>query len=96
MTSDPHSGIAQWLLAARRVQRGGAVVSFMESTVLPVPLELLLVPLMQTRRRLVWRLAAAALAGCLAGALAGYAAGHLLRASAGEWIVSVVGGGPWP
>ena len=84
----------QRLLAARRVQWGVAVVSFLEATVLPVPMELLLAPLMQARRRILWRLAAAALVGCLAGALAGYAAGHLLRASAGEWIVSVAGGGP--
>ena len=86
--------IMERLVAARCVPGGVAVASLMEATVLPVPLELFLMPLMQAQRQRLWRLAAAALAGCLAGALVGYLAGDLFQASAGDWIVSAAGGGP--
>jgi len=69
-----------------------AGASLLESTVVPVPLEVLLIPLMQLNRNRLWQLAAAALAGCIAGALIGYGAGHFFQETAGRWIVDAAGG----
>ena len=52
------------------------VASFLESLVLPIPLEALLVPLMQKRRDRLWWLAGVALLGCVAGAALGYVVGY--------------------
>jgi len=53
-------------------------VSFLESTVVPIPLETILVPLMQARREKLWWIAASATLGCLVGALLFYAVGYFL------------------
>ncbi len=71
---------------------GVAGASLLESTVMPIPLELLLIPLMQIDRKRMWQPALAALLGCIAGALFGYAAGYFFQASVGGWIVSAAGG----
>ncbi|MGB5984099.1 MAG: VTT domain-containing protein [Desulfobacterales bacterium] len=65
--------------------------SLLEATVVPVPLELLLIPMMQLNRRRMWRLALAALVGCVTGALLGYAAGYGFQSSLGRWIISLSG-----
>ncbi|MFG1489315.1 DedA family protein, partial [Oceanospirillum sp. HFRX-1_2] len=56
------------------------VFSFLESTIIPIPLEFVLVPLMlQASTRRIWLLAGIALLGFLAGATFGYfSAVHLL------------------
>lgn len=54
------------------------VASLLESTILPVPLEAALVPMMAADRAHVLRLATIALAGCLAGAMVGYLVGMTL------------------
>ena len=68
-----------------------AVVSFLESTVLPIPLEVLLVPLMQARRDKLWLLAAAALGGCVLGAVCGYWIGYGLMETVGMQVVEWMG-----
>ena len=64
-----------------------AVVSLLESTVLPIPLEVLLVPLMQARRDKLWLLAGAALLGCVLGAAGGYWIGAVLMDTVGAQVV---------
>lgn len=80
ITKSPHT---RWAVAG---------ASLLESTVVPIPLELLLIPLMQIDRKRMWQLALAALLGCIAGASFGYAAGYFFQASVGGWIVSAAGG----
>ncbi|GBL06184.1 YqaA family protein [Glaciecola sp. KUL10] len=53
-------------------------ISFLESTIVPIPLETILVPLMQTRREKLWLIAVMATIGCLIGALLFYALGYFL------------------
>ena len=77
---------------SRHTRWGVAGASLLESTVMPIPLELLLIPLMQINRSRMWQLALAALLGCIAGALFGYAAGYFFEASVGDWVVSAAGG----
>jgi len=66
---------------------GTGVASLAETTVLPVPIEVVLAPLMQSERRRMWWLATAALLGCLLGGLAIYLAGMLLFDSLGLWLL---------
>ena len=67
------------------------VASFLESIIVPIPLEAVLVPLMQKRRDRLWLLATIALAGCVAGAAAGYFVGHAFMETAGQWFVAKTG-----
>ncbi|WP_198556278.1 YqaA family protein [Glaciecola sp. 33A] len=54
------------------------LASLLESTIIPIPLEALLVPLMQKRREKLWLIALMATVGCLIGALLGYLVGYFL------------------
>ncbi len=68
-----------------------AVASFLESIIVPIPLEAVLVPLMQKRRDRLWLLATVALAGCIAGAAVGYYVGYGFMQTAGLWFVEQTG-----
>lgn len=57
---------------------GITLASFLESTVVPIPLEAIMVPVMQKRRESLWLIALLATVGCLLGALLGYAFGYFL------------------
>lgn len=77
---------------SRHTWWGIFAASFSESIVVPIPLELLLIPMMQLNRSRMWNFALAALLGCIVGASFGYAVGLWLLGSVGEWIVSLYGG----
>ncbi len=63
-------------LANSRV--GVGVLSMGESTVVPIPLEAIIMPLMIAWPRRAWSIAAAALVGCLIGSSIFYVLGNLL------------------
>ncbi|MFD1383862.1 YqaA family protein [Rhodanobacter aciditrophus] len=63
------------------------VASFLESTVVPIPLEAVMVPLMQASREKLWLIALMATLGCLIGALAGYGLGYFLFDLVGDWVI---------
>lgn len=78
--SDPEAGGAarrepHWAERMAHSRLGMGVLSFGESTVVPIPLETLMVPLMIAYPRRAWVLAAAALVGALLGATVMYFAG---------------------
>lgn len=77
------------LITSRHLVWGTLVASFAESTVVPIPLETVLVPAMQANRSRLWALAGAALIGCILGALLGYAIGYWLFGTIGEQLVSL-------
>lgn len=79
------------LITSKHLVWGTFVASFAESTVVPIPLEAVLIPAMQANRDRLWLLAGAALAGCIVGALVGYAIGYWLFGAIGEQIVSWFG-----
>ena len=60
------------------------LLSAMETTILPIPIELVMVPYMLERPRQLWWVAAVTLVGCLVGALVGYAVGYFLFDSIGS------------
>lgn len=77
---------------SRRIYLGLGVASVLESTVVPIPLETILIPLLQANRRRLWPLAIASVLGCIVGAILGYGAGRLVFETVGLWIVDVAGG----
>lgn len=91
MESDDRSGTVQsWL---SRLNRSGHAlwllsgVSFLETIIVPVPIELVLVPFMVANRDRLWRSALVVTAGCLAASLVGYGAGYWLFESLGQWAI---------
>jgi membrane protein YqaA with SNARE-associated domain len=73
---------------SRNMLRGITIASFLESTIVPIPLEAVLIPLMQARREKLWLIALMATLGCIAGALLGYTLGYYLFDIAGEWVIN--------
>ncbi len=66
------------------------VAGFLESSFLPVPLEVILVPAFLKNRKRAWIYATLALAGCLLAAATFYAIGALLYGSIGQDIVQIL------
>ena len=79
------------LVTSRRVVWGTFFASFAESTVVPVPLEAVLIPAMQANRDRLWRLAGAALLGCIVGALVGYGVGYWLSGAVEDRLIAMFG-----
>lgn len=78
-------------LAASRHDLGFiGVLSFMEALIIPIPLELILIPYMVKEQGRAWQIATAALAGCLIGALVGYGIGLALFETVGRWILEAL------
>lgn len=73
---------ALWLLFA---------VSFLETIVIPIPIETVLIPFFLTNRDRLWRTAAMVTAGCLAAAAVGYAIGFFLFESLGHSVIEQFG-----
>ena len=72
---------------SKHMLSGITITSFLESTIVPIPLEAVLVPLMQARREKLWLIALMATLGCIVGALFGYALGYYLFDVVGDWII---------
>lgn len=60
---------------SRYLLPGVTLASFLESTIVPIPIETLLIPLSQLRRDKVWHIATVATLGCILGALLAYMIG---------------------
>jgi len=73
---------------SKHMLSGITIASFLESTIVPIPLEAVLVPLMQARREKLWTIALMATLGCIVGALFGYALGYYLFDVVGDWIIN--------
>lgn len=76
------------LVQSRHMLKGVTVASFLESTIVPIPLEAVLLPLMQARRDKLWLIALMATLGCVLGALFGYALGFYLFDLIGDWAIA--------
>ena len=79
-------------LAAHRHARWGlAGVAFIESSVFPIPPDVLLIPMVLARRAAAWKLAALASVWSVLGGLLGYAIGWLLFDTVGRSILAFYG-----
>ncbi|MEQ3639858.1 MAG: VTT domain-containing protein [Alteromonas sp.] len=76
------------LVDSKHMLKGITLSSFLESTIVPIPLEAVMLPLMQARRESLWHIAAMATLGCVIGAVFGYALGYYLFDLMGEWVIS--------
>lgn len=73
---------------SKHMLKGITVASFLESTIVPIPLEAILIPLMQARKEKLWLIATMATLGCVIGAIFGYALGYYLFDLVGQWIIN--------
>ena len=76
------------LIDSKHMLKGITLASFLESTIVPIPLEAVMVPLMQARREPLWKIAFMATVGCVIGAVFGYALGYYLFDMVGEWLIN--------
>ncbi|MCG6403284.1 VTT domain-containing protein [Vibrio fluvialis] len=76
------------LIESKNILGGVFTASFLESTIVPIPLEALLIPLLQKRRDKLWQVALMATIGCIIGALLGYALGYHTFELLRDWIVT--------
>ncbi|WP_152205004.1 YqaA family protein [Marinobacter changyiensis] len=95
-TARPPRGLARIkrlairLIYSRHAFWGLGIASFLESILIPIPLEAVLIPLMQARRSQIFLLSTIALLGCLAGATAGYVVGYFIFDAVGQQLVEMV------
>jgi membrane protein YqaA with SNARE-associated domain len=75
---------ALWILGA---------VSFMESSFLPVPPDIMLIPMSLARPERAWRFAAVCTLTSVAGGMLGYFIGAALYDSVGLWLIRLYGYG---
>lgn len=68
-----------------------AIASFLETIVVPIAIELVIVPFMLANRDKVWTIATVTLIGCLAAAIVGYGVGWLAFESVGRWLIETSG-----
>ena len=73
---------AIWVLAA---------ISFIESSVFPIPPDVLLIPMVLAAREKAWRIALVCTVASVLGGLAGYAIGALLYESVGRPVLELYG-----
>lgn len=67
------------------------VLSFLETIILPVPIEVVLIPLMAINKERLWLIATVTTAGCLLAAVVGYGVGMALYQSVGTWFIDTMG-----
>jgi membrane protein YqaA with SNARE-associated domain len=79
-----HKPYALWLMG---------LVSFLESSVLPVPPDAMLIPMSLARPEKAFTYAAVCTAASVAGGVLGYAIGALLYDTVGHWLISLYGYG---
>jgi membrane protein YqaA with SNARE-associated domain len=66
-------------------------VAFVESSIFPIPPDVMLIPMVLARRAKAWAYATIATAGSVLGGLAGYAIGYFLFEYVGQPILTVYG-----
>ncbi len=85
------AALARRLNASRHRMLYLGAASFLESTVVPIAIELVMVPFMLANRDRIWAIATVTLAGCLIGAVLGYAIGLLFFDTVGQWLIETFG-----
>lgn len=79
------------LAAHRRAPWALFFVSFAESSVFPIPPDVMLVPMVLARRARAFFYAAVATVGSVLGGVAGYAVGYFLFETIGQWVIRTYG-----
>jgi membrane protein YqaA with SNARE-associated domain len=66
-------------------------VAFAESSVFPIPPDVMLIPMVLAKPARAWVYAAICTAGSVMGGIAGYAIGYFLYETLGLWLIAVYG-----
>lgn len=83
-----------WTLAKAAhplAERWLALLSFLESSVFPIPPDVVLIPMCLARPLRAWRYAAICTIASVLGALLGYAIGAFLYDTVGRWVLDLYG-----
>ena len=78
------------LARSKRGLLGIFFASFAESTIVPIPFETIMVPMLLANRERIWLIATVTTLGCLLGALAGYAVGYFAFETVGRWAIELL------
>ena len=79
------------LAGHRRAMPALAAVSFIESSVFPIPPDVMLIPMVLANRQRAWLIALVCTLASVAGGLAGYAIGFFLWEAVGQPIIELYG-----
>ena len=77
------------LAGHRHALRWMALVSFIESSVFPIPPDVMLVPMILAQRDRAWLIASVCTLASVVGGFLGYAIGLFLFDVVGEWVIGV-------
>ena len=77
------------LASHRHAVRSMAAISFAESSVFPIPPDVMLVPMILARREQAYWIATVCTLSSVAGGMLGYAIGYFLYDSVGLWLVNL-------
>lgn len=66
------------------------ITSFLETIIIPIPIEVVLIPLMALNKNRIWTIATVTTVGCLVASILGYGVGMLLYESVGTWFISAM------
>ncbi len=75
----------------RHAIRSMAAISFAESSVFPIPPDVVLVPLILAQRDKAYRIAAICTIASVLGGMLGYCIGYFLYESVGLWLINLYG-----
>ena len=81
---------------SRHAMRALGIVSFLESSVFPIPPDAMIVPMVLARPLDAWRIALVATVTSVIGGLFGYLIGYALLETVGQWIILIKGLTPIP
>jgi membrane protein YqaA with SNARE-associated domain len=70
-----------------------AAIAFAESSVFPIPPDVILAPMSLAQPKRAWRFAAIATIGSVLGGIVGYGIGALLFDTLGQWLIHIYGYG---
>ncbi len=102
MTATPAAGdkpatskrVARWLGRLSQSKKALWVLfwaSFAETLVVPIPIEVILIPFMATNRHRIWLIAGVVTLGCLAAAVIGYGIGFFFFDTLGRGLIDAMG-----
>lgn len=84
----------RWLARLKRSKRALwliSLMSFLETIIVPIPIEVVLIPFMAANRHRIWLIATLVTGACVLASLLGYGVGQLLYQSVGTWLIETLG-----
>lgn len=77
------------LAAHRHALWAMAFIAFIESSIFPIPVDVLLIPMILAARHRAWLIASVCTAASVLGGMAGYGIGFFLYDTVGRWVIDL-------